>query len=123
MHGQLRGHLVSPAAGNGIGDSGCSALSRALPHLSALQELDLEFEVTLRLVLSPGEQLPRHINLGVRNYQLVGGKLQQKINETFRRLTEQEFHQLLHKLQDAPQQHVIGLNIASNLLFAFCFDL
>ena len=41
MHGQLRGHLVSPAAGNGIGDSGCSALSQALPHLSALQSLNL----------------------------------------------------------------------------------
>jgi hypothetical protein len=24
-----------------IGDSGCSALAQALPHLSALQELDL----------------------------------------------------------------------------------
>ena len=31
----------SHAAGNNIGDSGCTAVARALPHLSALQELHL----------------------------------------------------------------------------------
>jgi hypothetical protein len=34
--------LVSHAAANKIGPSGCSALSQALPHLSALQQLDLQ---------------------------------------------------------------------------------
>jgi hypothetical protein len=33
--------LVSHAAANKIGSSGCSALSQALPHLSALQQLYL----------------------------------------------------------------------------------
>ena len=80
----------------------------------------MNFAEELRLVLSPGGQLPRHINLCKWNYQLVGGKLQHKENKTFRKLTEQEFHQLLHKLQDAPQQHAIGLNIGGNLLSLFC---
>ena len=80
----------------------------------------MDFEDELRLVLSPGEQLPRHINLGKWNYQLVGGKLQLEENKTFRKLTAQEFHQLLHKLQNAPQQHVIGFNLGGNLLSLFC---
>ena len=80
----------------------------------------MDFEDELRLVLSPGEQLPRHINLGKWNYQLVGGELKQNSTSRFRELTEHEFHELLHKLQDAPQQHVIGLNIGGNLLLLFC---
>jgi hypothetical protein len=35
------GFVFTRAAGNDIGDSGCSALAEALPHLSALQELHL----------------------------------------------------------------------------------
>jgi hypothetical protein len=41
MRGRLRVCVVSHAADNAIGDSGCSALAQALPHLSALQELNL----------------------------------------------------------------------------------
>ena len=41
MRGRLRGCVVSHAADNSIGPSGCSALAQALPHLSALQQLNL----------------------------------------------------------------------------------
>jgi hypothetical protein len=41
MRGRLRVCVISHAAGNKIGDSGCSALAQALPHLSALQQLNL----------------------------------------------------------------------------------
>jgi hypothetical protein len=41
MRGRLRVCAVSLAAGNAIGPSGCSALAKALPQLSALQELNL----------------------------------------------------------------------------------
>ncbi len=41
MRGRLRGCVVLHAAGNAIGISGCSALAQALPHLSALQQLNL----------------------------------------------------------------------------------
>jgi hypothetical protein len=44
--------LVSHAAGNKIGPSGCSALSQALPHLSALQQLDLESNLILFVLCS-----------------------------------------------------------------------
>jgi hypothetical protein len=47
MRGRLRVCVVSHAAGNQIGDSGCSALSQALPHLSALQQLNLGCELIL----------------------------------------------------------------------------
>ena len=39
--------VSSLAAGNKIGDSGCSALANALPHLSALQELILRCNLIL----------------------------------------------------------------------------
>ncbi len=51
MRGRLRGFVVSRAAGNSIGDSGCSALAQALPHLSALQQLNLESNLILMIVL------------------------------------------------------------------------
>jgi hypothetical protein len=44
--------LVSHAAGNAIGDSGCSALSQALPHLSALQLLYLGGNLILFVLCS-----------------------------------------------------------------------
>jgi hypothetical protein len=44
--------LVSHAAGNEIGPSGCSALSQALPHLSALQQLDFESNLILFVLCS-----------------------------------------------------------------------
>jgi hypothetical protein len=47
MCGRRRGCEVSHAAGNSIGPSGCSALSQALPHLSALQELNLQGNLIL----------------------------------------------------------------------------
>ncbi len=129
-HGQLRGHLVSPASGNEIGPSGCSALSQAL-HLSALRSLSLDFEDNLRFVLSPAEQLPRHINLDRRNPLLlvISGSSPKQIpimyeemrdKSIHKDLTEQEFDQLLQKLQDAPPQHVIGLNFGCNLFLLFC---
>jgi hypothetical protein len=42
MRGRIRVCVISLAAGNRIGASGCSALAQALPHLSALQKLNLE---------------------------------------------------------------------------------
>jgi hypothetical protein len=44
--------LVSHAAGNAIGDSGCSVLSQALPHLSALQLLYLGGNLILFVLCS-----------------------------------------------------------------------
>jgi hypothetical protein len=41
MRGRLRVCVISHAAVTMIGDSGCSALAQALPHLSALQKLNL----------------------------------------------------------------------------------
>ena len=76
----------------------------------------MDFEDSLRLALSPAEQLPPHINLGEYNYPFVDGKKEQKPTKAlrFRRLTEHELNQLLRRLQDAPQQHVIGFNICGN---------
>ncbi len=51
MRGRLRGCVVSRAAANKIGDSGCSALAQALLHLSALQELNLEGDLILLIVV------------------------------------------------------------------------
>ncbi len=51
MRGRLRVCVVSHAAVNEIGDSGCSALAQALPHLSALQELNLEGDLLMLIVL------------------------------------------------------------------------
>ena len=50
MRGRLRGCVVSHAAGNDIGPSGCSALAQALPHLSALQQLDLGCNLILLIL-------------------------------------------------------------------------
>jgi hypothetical protein len=47
MHGRLRVCVVSHAAANEIGPSGCSALAQALPHLSALQQLNLICDLIL----------------------------------------------------------------------------
>ena len=74
----------------------------------------MDFEDNLRLVLSPAEQLPPHINLGEFYYPFVDGKREQKATNAlrFRRLTEHELNQLLRRLQDTPlQQHVISFNI------------
>ena len=75
----------------------------------------MDFEDNLRLVLSPAEQLPTHINLGEvqYNYQFVNGKRvrKAKITSRFRELTENELNQLLRKLQDTPHHHVIEFNI------------
>jgi hypothetical protein len=43
--------MISHAADNSIGPSGCSALAQALPHLSALQELNLEGDLILLIVV------------------------------------------------------------------------
>ncbi len=51
MRGRLRGCVVSHAADNKIGDSGCSALAQALPHLSALQQLNLEGDLLMLIEL------------------------------------------------------------------------
>jgi len=71
------------------------------------------FKVELCPVLSPGEQLPRDINLESTPvfFGEFGGA---------RKLTEEDFHLLLHTLQDAPQQHVIGLLIGGDLFMLFC---
>ena len=75
----------------------------------------MDFEDNLRLVLSPAEQLPTHINLGEfqYNYQFVNGKRVRQAKKTsrFRKLTENEWNQLLRKLQDTPHHHVIAFNI------------
>ncbi len=51
MRGRLRGCVVSRAAANNIGPSGCSALAQALPHLSALQQLNLEGDLLMLIVV------------------------------------------------------------------------
>ena len=75
----------------------------------------MDFEDNLRLVLSPAEQLPTHINLGEvqYNYQFVNGERVRQATKTsrFRKLTENELNQLLRKLQDTPHHHVIEFNI------------
>ena len=75
----------------------------------------MDFEDNLRLVLSPAEQLPTHINLGELqyNYQFVNGKRVRQAKKTsrFRNLTENELHQLLRRLRDTPHHHVIEFNI------------
>ncbi len=75
----------------------------------------MDFEDNLRLVLSPAEQLPTHINLGEfqYNYQFVNGKRVKQTKKTsrFRKLTENELNQLLRKLQDMPHHYVIEFNI------------
>ena len=74
----------------------------------------MDFEDNLRLVLSPAEQLPTHINLGEfqYNYQFVNGKRVKQTKKTsrFRKLMENELNQLLRKLQDT-SHHVIEFNI------------
>jgi hypothetical protein len=77
----------------------------------------MDFEDNLRLVLSPAEaeQLPRHINLGEYNYQLVDGKRIQEKALRFRKLKAHELDQLLLRLH-APQQQVIVLNIGGNCI-------
>ena len=74
----------------------------------------MDFEDNLRLVLSPAEQLPTHINLGEvqYNYQFVNGERVRQATKTsrFRKLTENEWNQLLRKLQDT-SHHVIEFNI------------
>jgi hypothetical protein len=77
----------------------------------------MDFEDNLRLVLSPAEQLPRHINLGEYNYQLVDGKHKRKQENAlrFRKLKAHELDQLLLRLH-APQQQVIVLNIGGNYI-------
>jgi hypothetical protein len=47
LRGRLRVCAISHAAVNEIGDSGCSALAQTLPHLSALQELNLRSDLIL----------------------------------------------------------------------------
>ncbi len=79
----------------------------------------MDFEDNLRLVLSAAEaeQLPRHINLGMYNYQLVDGKRMRKKEEAlrFRKLKAHELDLLLLRLH-APQQQVIVLNIGGNYI-------
>jgi hypothetical protein len=78
----------------------------------------MDFEDNLRLVLSPEEQLPPHINLGQYYYQFVNGKRasEAKNASRFRTLTPLELDQLLRRLQDTPQQHVIEMNICYNYI-------
>jgi hypothetical protein len=47
MRGRLWMCVILHAAGNAIDPSGCFALAQALPHLSALQELNLESSLIL----------------------------------------------------------------------------
>ncbi len=79
----------------------------------------MDFEDNLRLVLSPAEQLPTHINLGELqyNYQFVNGKRVRQAKKTsrFRKLTENELNKLLRKLQDT-SHHVIEFNIYNCLI-------
>jgi hypothetical protein len=76
----------------------------------------MDFEDNLRLVLSPAEQLPPHILLGQYYYQFVNGKRvsEKKKASRFREPTPHELEQLLCRLQDTPQQHVIEMNICYN---------
>ncbi len=78
----------------------------------------MDFEDNLRLVLSPAEQLPPHINLGQYYYQFVNGKRASEVKTAsrFRKLTPHELEQLLRRLQDTPQQHVIEMNICFNAI-------
>ena len=75
----------------------------------------MSFEENLQLALDPtaSEQLPRELHLG--KYAWKNGKIDQK-DETpgFRQLRADELRQLMRRLQAAPQNHVILLNLGGH---------
>ena len=80
----------------------------------------MSFEDNLQLALDPAasEQLPRELQLGVREYAWTNGKFEMKqlppgLHRTpgFRELRADELRQLMRRLQAAPQHHVILLNL------------
>ena len=69
------------------------------------------FEDALRLVLSPAEQFSSHVNLG-KYKNTDGSEFWPRL--CFRKLLEHELRQLAQRLQTAPQQHVVVLNLSGH---------
>jgi hypothetical protein len=75
----------------------------------------MSFEDNLRHALDPAEQLPRQLQLGKQAYSWMSGKWEYKGEQAgFRQLTEDELRRLMHRLQAAPQDLVIFLNLSSH---------
>jgi hypothetical protein len=75
----------------------------------------MSFDDNLRRALDPSEQLPRELHLGQRAYSWNNGKLEFKdYQPDFRTLTDDELRRLMLRLQDAPQDHVIFLNLGGH---------
>ncbi len=75
----------------------------------------MSFDAHLRLLLDPSEQLPRQLQLGKHDIiTWTNGKLEWKYEQQpgFRQLTSDELRQLISRLNAAPHNHVIVLNLA-----------
>ena len=72
----------------------------------------MSFDDNLRLALDPSEQLPRELHLGEWVYSWTRGKLKRRGEQPgFRQLTEDELRQIMRRLQAAPPDHVVFLNL------------
>ena len=70
------------------------------------------FTDQVRLALDPSEQLPRELHLGSEGHTWTNGKLGYYGYQSDRRkLTQDELRQLMRRLQAAPQDHVIFLDL------------
>ncbi len=75
----------------------------------------MSFDAHLRLLLDPSEQLPRQLQLGKHAIRWTNGKLESTVEQPgFRQLTSDELRQLISRLNAAPHDHVIVLNLAGN---------
>jgi hypothetical protein len=75
----------------------------------------MSFDAHLRLLLDPSEQLPRQLQLGKYAITWTNGEVELKGEQTgVRQLTSDELRQLISRLNAAPHDHVIVLNLAYN---------
>jgi L1 cell adhesion molecule like protein len=75
----------------------------------------MSFEDNLRRALDHKQQLPHQLHLGKQAYSWTSGKLRLKGEQAgFRQLTEDELRRLMRRLQAAPQDLIIFLNLGDH---------
>ena len=72
----------------------------------------------VRLALDPSEQLPRELHLGTEGTTWTNGQFQWfgTLFPYSRKLTQDELRQLMRRLQAAPQDHVIFLDLGGQCM-------
>jgi hypothetical protein len=88
-------------------------------HIARMSRPPFPFPYTdqVRLALDPSEQLPRELHLGTDGMTWTNGNVGFYGHQGhFRRLTQDELRQLMRRLQAAPRDHVIFLDLGGQCM-------